>query len=367
MCSAGLWRLTPWESGPGIPVSFVGAACGRALRDVPSPERRAPSPGRECRALLTPSQLHASAPGVAAESVVFVATFSKSSSVRSSLSGVIDTRSCSRAHQSVPSSAGSSGLTVNQKCSRPIGSFPGTTQPSVLANRDARPRDAGRLLRKIHVDEAEGSVRKEQLQRALHERLERVELRLGVYDRCAEGDAAASEQHTLSRGRHRPGVPNAVPDVRPEIDPGEDDVGAFPEVSSKCHAVRRRAVDPISLEVPKRRSTIRERPVGCNRRAHRRLLDVRSDDPDVTELRGDLRKRENPRTVNPVVVRDQEVHASILVPVQAPDVRPRSCVRRVGWLRRRHCYHFDPFVAITQLQTEIKWTSGWKPRTWHAP
>ena len=53
-----------------------------------------------------------------------------STSVRSSRSGVIDTSPRSTAQRSVPSSTSSTGATVSQKCSRPIGSRPGTTRPS---------------------------------------------------------------------------------------------------------------------------------------------------------------------------------------------------------------------------------------------
>src|ERR1051326_1936749 len=52
------------------------------------------------------------------------------SSVRSRRRGVIETQLCSTAQRSVPSSAPSRGVTVNQKIARPIGSLPGTTLPS---------------------------------------------------------------------------------------------------------------------------------------------------------------------------------------------------------------------------------------------
>src|SRR5215472_19303245 len=52
------------------------------------------------------------------------------SSVRSSRNGVIETQWCSIAQRSVPFAAPSSGVTVNQKIERPIGSLSGTTLPS---------------------------------------------------------------------------------------------------------------------------------------------------------------------------------------------------------------------------------------------
>jgi hypothetical protein len=53
-----------------------------------------------------------------------------------------------------------------------------------------------------------------------------------------------------------------------------------------------------------------------------------------------------------------EVHVD---PCPVRSGRQAPFVRSSRWLAvERHCY-FDPFVAITQLRDEIKWTSGWKP------
>src|SRR2546423_14525372 len=52
------------------------------------------------------------------------------SSVRSRRNGVIDAQLCSIAQRSVPLSAPSSGVTVNQKIMRPTGSLSATTLPS---------------------------------------------------------------------------------------------------------------------------------------------------------------------------------------------------------------------------------------------
>lgn len=57
-------------------------------------------------------------------------SFNSFSSVRSRRRGVTETKPFSTAHLSVPSSAGSSGITVDQNIFLPIGSVAGITLPS---------------------------------------------------------------------------------------------------------------------------------------------------------------------------------------------------------------------------------------------
>jgi hypothetical protein len=151
------------------------------------------------------------------------------------------------------------------------------------------------------------------LENAAHPRRERREIRLAFSGRCAEGEAAQAEQHRLLCRRKRPGVPGAVPNVRPEIDAGEDNVDVLPHERAERDAVGGRAIHPVRVELLEDwRAAVRERPRVGDRVTHRRLLDVGGDDAHVAIVRGNFGERGDAWTVNAVVVGDQDSHASPL-------------------------------------------------------
>ena len=113
--------------------SFAAVAASCSDDEAPPPSEEGNVLGALSETVIVPT---AQAFGTAAAALASSSGFSwrarsrQLSSVRSSRSGVSDTQCCSMAHRSVPISAPSLGLTLNQYSSRSNGSFVGRTRPS---------------------------------------------------------------------------------------------------------------------------------------------------------------------------------------------------------------------------------------------
>src|SRR5690606_21998009 len=77
---------------------------------------------------------------------------------------------------------------------------------------------------------------------------------------------------------------------------------------ARRYAVRGLAADAVRLHALDRGLRVVEGPPHRDRVTHRRLLDVRRDDPHLTELPGDASERHDPRAEDAVVVADQDPH-----------------------------------------------------------
>ena len=99
----------------------------------------------------------------------------------------------------------------------------------------------------------------------------------------------------------------ALPRFGPRLTPGEDDVDITPLVRADRDAVGRCAVDAVGLDLfEDPDAPVAERAGRGDRVPGRGLLDVRRDHPHLAELTGHARERGDPRTVNAVIVDDQD-------------------------------------------------------------
>src|SRR5688572_5215599 len=84
---------------------------------------------------------------------------------------------------------------------------------------------------------------------------------LGSCRRRAERDAPRAEEGCLLGRRQCPGVPDAVSDVRSEIEPREHEIELLPEEGAEGDAIGGSAIDTVRLErLEDRGATVRQRP-----------------------------------------------------------------------------------------------------------
>jgi hypothetical protein len=108
-------------------------------------------------------------------------------------------------------------------------------------------------------------------------------------------------------------MPDAVADVRPQVDAGEHDVDVLPEKGAQCDAICRGSIDAVRIELAQLwRATVREWPRMGDRMTHRGLLDIRGHDPDLAKARRHLGERREPGTVDAIIVGNQNSHGDRL-------------------------------------------------------
>src|SRR5205807_9802398 len=131
----------------------------------------------------------------------------------------------------------------------------------ILALRLTGPANSFRFFRQVHIHEGRLLFREEQIDDLADVRLELGEVWLTVIGhRCADGDAAQSEQRGLFRSRQSAGMPTGVAKIETEIDPGKDEIDMTPVVSAERDTIGRCAIDTIGLEVAQWNPPIAQRP-----------------------------------------------------------------------------------------------------------
>src|SRR5262245_36391146 len=103
-------------------------------------------------------------------------------------------------------------------------------------------------------------------------------------------------------------MPNRVAEIQPEVEPRQHYVYLLPMIDTDRHAVGWRPVDAIGSEIADVRRSIRQRTRCGDGVSHRGLLDVGRDYANGAELRRHLGQHRDSRTVNAVVVRNEDPH-----------------------------------------------------------
>ena len=206
---------------------------------------------------------------------------SSTSSVTSSVNGVIDTQRCSTAQRSDWSSEDAIGTTVNQKNLAVHRVAAGDDAAVVALGRGSGPQEPARLTRQVDVHQRDaGRVEEQRVQHPAQPRQQRGEVGLEGCG-CADRDAAHPEQSRLFGRRQGARVPDGVPEVETEVQAREDDVDAIPVMHAEGNTVGGRAVDAKRRQIGHRRRPVGERTRGGDRVSGRRRLRRRAP-PTIT-------------------------------------------------------------------------------------
>src|SRR5262245_43162006 len=103
-------------------------------------------------------------------------------------------------------------------------------------------------------------------------------------------------------------MPHRVSKITSQIDSRQHDVDFFPVVSAKRNTVRGRSIDPVRVKIANRSALVRKRAHRGNRMASRRLLDVWSYNPDVTELCRCLGEDCNSGAIDSIIIGNEYAH-----------------------------------------------------------
>ncbi len=159
---------------------------------------------------------------------------------------MIETQLCSTAQRSVPSSA-----PYERRDRKPINRaahriFARDNFAVVLPHGLARPTNAARFFRQIHINETHRFFFQQQIEHLCDVWLELVEIWLFVFTHeCADCNAAHSEQSSLLRRRQCAGMPAGVAKIQTEIDSGKNKIDMPPMMRAERNAIGRCAVDAI--------------------------------------------------------------------------------------------------------------------------
>src|SRR5207248_6471441 len=103
----------------------------------------------------------------------------------------------------------------------------------VVPDRLTRPANSFRFCRQVHIHKGHFLFGEEQIDDFADVRLELSEVWLtAVGHRCADGDAAQSEQRSLFRSREGAGMPAGIAKIQTQINPGKDKIDMSPTVSA---------------------------------------------------------------------------------------------------------------------------------------
>ncbi len=169
-------------------------------------------------------------------------------SVRSRRSGVIEVKPRDTAHLSEPSSR-FRDWNDGEPEMRPIHRVATGYDLAVVEPPDCFVQSTPRMLaREVHVPATTRAARQQLRKNFVEARPQRVEVGLVLAERDAESDPWHAHERGLLCRRQRPGMPNAVTEIRTEIDPRQDHVDLVPLRDPERDAVRGRAVDAVRLD-----------------------------------------------------------------------------------------------------------------------
>src|SRR5207237_9614788 len=116
---------------------------------------------------------------------------------------------------------------------------------------------------------------------------------------------------SLLRSGQCAGMPARVAEVRSKIYSRKNKIDISPLMRAERNAIRRRAVYAISVEIAQPNPLVSQRSRRSDGVTHGRLLDIARENAHLAEVRRHLSQRDNARTVNAVIVRDQNSHCHI--------------------------------------------------------
>src|SRR6188472_3901535 len=97
-------------------------------------------------------------------------------------------------------------------------------------------------------------------------------------------------------------MPARVAEVQTKINSRKNDINMAPAVHAEGNAIRRRTVNTMRFEAVEANTFEAQRSRCGNRMPHRRLLHIGGDDAHVSESLYCFRQRQDPWTVNTIIV-----------------------------------------------------------------